>query len=179
MSTAPSDRAATVARLTLVLIAAVAVQAIVSSRLTVLGVTPDLFIVLVVLIGLDRGSLTGAVFGFAAGLVADLVFLDPIGWRAFVYLIGGYAVGRYAEEIGVVNAWVIIVAAFGVSLASQAAYGIFQFLTAEEAGLLTMLRVQVLPAAILDGLVAVPVSMVLSRVGAIKRHAQATGPSFR
>lgn len=175
----PPDRLATVARLTLVLLAAVAVQAIVSARVTVLGVTPDLFIILVVLVGLDRGSLTGAVFGFAAGLVADLVFLDPIGWRAFVYLLGGYSVGRYSEEIGVLNAWLVILATFAVSLVSQALYGVFQFLTVEEAGLLTMLRIQALPAAILDGLLAAPVSIILTRLSVLRRQPQPTGPSFR
>lgn len=173
------DHLATVSRLTLVLLATVALQTVLSARLTVLGVTPDLFIVLAVLVGLDRGSLIGAVFGFAAGLVADLVFLDPVGWRAFVYLLGGYAVGRYSEEIGVVNAWTIVLGTAVVSFASQGLYGLFQFLIGEGLGFFTMVRIQMLPAAALDGLVAAPLSMVLGRLRVIRRAGQATGPSFR
>jgi rod shape-determining protein MreD len=175
----PPERLLLAGRLALVLLAAVALQTVLSARLTVLGVTPDFFVILVVLVALDRGSLTGAVFGFAAGLVADIVFLDPLGWRAFIFLLAGYAVGRYSEEIGVVNAWLIIVGTAGVSLASQALYGLFQFLMGPSPDFLTMVRVQMIPAALLDGLVAAPLAMALTRLHVLRRQPGTQGPTFR
>lgn len=157
------------ARLLALLVLAVALQAILTSRFTLLGVTADLFVMLTVLVGLTRGSLVGAVFGFFAGLLADVVFLDPIGLHAFIYLVTGYAAGRYAEWLPPISAWAVVLATAAATLGSQFAYALFQLLTGGGASFFGMLWVQVLPSALVNGLVAAPLYLGLVRVRLIQR----------
>jgi rod shape-determining protein MreD len=171
-------RWSTVARLALALVLALALQTVIASRLPVLGVTADVFLILVVLVGVVRGSMTGAVFGFCAGLVADILFLEPIGLRTVIYLVAGYLAGRYPEAAGAPGAWVVMLLTALVSLLSQTVYGIFQFVTGPQAAFFTMLRVQILPAALLDGLLAVPVYLGFTRLRLLPRP-EASDPSFR
>lgn len=153
-----------VARLLGLLVLAVALQAILTSRFTLLGVTADLFVIVTVLVGLTRGSLAGAVFGFVAGLLADMVFLDPIGLHAFIYFLTGYGIGRYAEWLPPISAWAVVAAAAAATLGSQFGYAVFQLLTGGGASFFGMLWVQVLPSALVNGLVAAPLYLGLVRV---------------
>ena len=172
------DRWVLVAKLALVLVLVVALQTVVASRVSILGVTADLFLILVVLVGMMRGSVAGALFGFCAGLVADIVFLEPIGLRAVIYLVAGYMAGRYLEAAGPPGAWAVMLLTALVSLLSQTAYGIFQFVVGPQAAFFTMLRVQILPAALLDGLLSVPVYLAVTRLRLL-RSREASDVSFR
>lgn len=172
------DRWILVAKLAVVLVVVVALQTVVASRVSILGVTADLFLILVVLVGMMRGSVAGVLFGFCAGLVADVVFLEPIGLRAVIYLVAGYMAGRYLEAAGPPGAWAVLLLTALVSLLSQTAYGIFQFVVGPQAAFFTMFRVQILPAALLDGLLSVPVFLAVTRLRLL-RVREAPDPSFR
>lgn len=176
--TALAPRLLSIFKLGLIIVAAVAIQAALISRLRILGVTADVFLILVVLVGVSRGAVTGMVFGFVAGLTADIVFLDPIGLRTLVYLAAGFAVGRYVEEFGLASAWVIVLVTAVVSLGSQVIYGLFQFATGPEGELFAMMRSQMLPAAVLDGLLAAPLYLSLVRLRVLPAPG-ASEPSFR
>jgi rod shape-determining protein MreD len=165
-------------RLGSLLLVGIALQTIVSARLAIFGVSPDLFLLLVVAVAIARGSLTGAVFGFAAGLVADIIFLDPVGLRAFVSLVAGYALGRYSEEVGLRSAWVLILVAGVVALVSQSVYGLLQFVLGYPGSFWSMLGAQVLPASLLDALLAPPVYLSLVRLGVLP-PLEGANPSFR
>jgi rod shape-determining protein MreD len=165
-------------RLVLALVLAVVLQTIVTSQLPILGVTADLFLLLTVLVAIARGAGVGLVFGFAAGLTADIVFLEPVGLRTFIYLLVGYGVGWYAEEFGLQSAWMVVILAGTASLLSQAVYGLFQFITGSAGGLLAMTRLQILPAALVDGLLAAPLYLGLVRLRLLPRP-DAGDPSFR
>lgn len=156
-------------RLGLILVIAVVLQTVVGSQVSFLGVAPDVFVILVVLVAVGSGSMTGLVYGFLVGLTADMVFLDPIGMRAFVYLLIGYGVGRYVEEFGLASAWVVVILAGTMSLASQMVYGIFQVATGVEGSFFTMLRTQILPAALFDGLLSAPLYLGLQRIRLLDR----------
>lgn len=164
------------ARLAGLLVLAVALQAVLVSRFTLLGVTVDLFVILTVLVGLTRGSLMGAVFGFLVGLVADVVFFDPIGLHALIYLGAGYAVGRYAEWLPPFSAWVVVVATAAAALGAQFIYAVFQLLIGGGSAFFGMLWVQVLPSALVNGLVAAPLYLGLVRMRLIHRLDVATRP---
>jgi rod shape-determining protein MreD len=165
-------------RLAGLLVAGVALQTVVSSRLEVFGVIPDLFLILVICVAVGRGAYTGALFGFAAGLVADVVFLDPVGLRTFVSLVAGYAIGRYSEELGLTSAWTLVILVGGVALVTQAMYGMLQFMLGHPGSVLGMFWEQVLPAAILDALLAPPVYLGLARLGIVPAL-EGSSPSFR
>lgn len=167
-----------IVKLALMVLVAVAVQAALISRLTILGVTADLFLILVVLVGVSRGAVTGMVFGFLVGLTADVVFLDPVGLRTLVYLAAGFAVGRYVEELGLASAWVVVLVTAVVSLVSQMAYGLFELATGPEGALFVMMRTQMVPAAVLDGLLAAPLYLGLVRLRLLPAPGSSE-PSFR
>jgi rod shape-determining protein MreD len=85
-------------RLVIVFVAAV-LQVVVVNRLPLPGGHPDLLVLIVVGIGLASGSERGAMFGFFAGFVADV--LPPAGHiagrLAFAYTIVGYLAGLVGD----------------------------------------------------------------------------------
>lgn len=150
-------------RLAALLMLAVVLQTVAASQLSFVGVTADIFLIVVVLAAIGSGSTTGLVFGFVAGLTADVVFLDPIGMRTIMYLIVGYWVGRYVEEFGLSSAWVVVLLVAAVSLAAQTVYGVLQIITGNEGSFLNMIVFQILPAALFDGLLSAPLYLGLTR----------------
>lgn len=66
----------------------------------VLGATPDLLLVVVILIAWSRGSLAGSASGFVGGLLVDVTTLDHLGISALVLTLAGYWAGRYGETTG-------------------------------------------------------------------------------
>lgn len=164
-------------RLGVLLAAAVVLQTVVGSQLSFLGTAADVFVILVVLVAVGSGSTTGLAYGFVVGVTADMVFLDPIGMRAFMYLLIGYGVGRYVEEFGLASAWVVVILAGTMSLASQTLYGILQVATGVEGSFFTMVTSQILPAALFDGLLSAPLYLGLQRARLLTQP-RAGGPIF-
>jgi rod shape-determining protein MreD len=56
--------------------------------------------------GLTAGPQRGAVFGFATGLVYDLVLQTPFGLSALVYACAAYAVGFVQVQVSRAGWWV-------------------------------------------------------------------------
>jgi rod shape-determining protein MreD len=148
-------------------VVAIVLQTMLVSHISVLGVTADLFLIFTVVIGISRGSLDGAIFGFVAGLVADLAFMQPLGIRALTYVLVGYFVGMVVVRFGTVGPWAVFLIALGASFSAQVLYGLLQFVMGPRAGFFTILGVQILPEALLDALVAIPVYVLLIRLRVI------------
>lgn len=165
----PRHLALEVVKLAGLLVLAVAVQAVLTSHFVLLGVTADLFLILTVLVGITRGSLSGAVFGFAAGILADVIFMDPIGVHGLIFLTTGYLTGRYSEWIPPYSAWAVVAAVACAALGAQFVYGVFQLLTGTGASFLGMVWAQMLPSALVSGLLAAPLYLGLVRIRLIRR----------
>ncbi len=86
--------------LTAVTVVLLLLETSVLGRLRLAGVRPDLLVLAVVAVAMSWGSASGALFGFWAGLVADLLLNTPAGVSAFVYTTIGFSVG-------VVRTWVV------------------------------------------------------------------------
>ncbi len=170
-------RLAEPARLGVLLLLVVALQAVVTSRFSVLGVTADLFVISVVLVSLSYGGFTGVVFGFVAGLLADVVYMDVIGLRALLFLLAGLAVGRFTEYYGSATGWMVVLVVAVTSLLCETAYGVFQFVLGTKVSFFAMLRIQILPAALINGLLSAPLYAGLARIRILPRPE--TNPSFR
>jgi rod shape-determining protein MreD len=153
-----------VGKVVLLLAIAVALQTLLISRVSILGVTADLFLVFTVVVALCRGSMHGAVFGFVAGVVADVAFIQPLGVRALAYVLAGYFVGMLVSRFDSVNPWGVFLVAGGASLFAQLLFGLFQFMMGPRAGFLTMFLTQILPEAVLDALVTVPIYVLVVRL---------------
>lgn len=80
-------------RVPLLVATALVVQLAVLARLHVLGVTPDLMLLLAVTGGIVGGPVRGAILGFAAGIAIDVFLRTPLGQSALVFSIVGYSVG--------------------------------------------------------------------------------------
>ncbi len=92
--------AASKIRLVVVLLVAVIVQTTLASDVRVLGVAPDLLLLVAICGGLVAGSEVGCIFGFLAGLSAD-VFLTatPFGLSALTYCLVGFGVGVLRNNV--------------------------------------------------------------------------------
>jgi rod shape-determining protein MreD len=79
-------------------VVAVALQSTVLARLTLLGVIPQLVLVVVVCLGYTDGERVGLVTGFFGGLLQDLLMPQSVvGLTALVYTLIGYSVGVFRQ----------------------------------------------------------------------------------
>lgn len=80
--------------------AAAIVQVSVVAQIGLVGGTPDVLLVTLVGVALLRGSITGAVGGFFAGLLLDTARLGTLGLSSLLLTVAGYWIGRYGETTG-------------------------------------------------------------------------------
>ena len=138
---------ARVAALGVVLFTALLLQAVVAPALDIAGWPPGIVLLTVVALALSDGHATGARYGFAAGLSADLLSggSQLVGLSALVFLLVGDGIGRlrpYLSGTGRVGE-----AALG-ALAGAVAFGLF-------GGLSLLLDMGTFtPLLLLEGLVA-------------------------
>ena len=83
-------------RLTFLVVLFAIVQVTVFTHLRILGVVPDLGLVLAVAIAYRSGPEAGALTGFAAGLCYDIFLETPLGLSALSYALTAYAIGLLA-----------------------------------------------------------------------------------
>jgi rod shape-determining protein MreD len=164
-------------RVALLILIAVALQTLVFSHVTILGMTVDLFLIFTVLVAVSWGSLGGAVFGFAAGIAADVAYLEPLGMRAFACVLVGYVVGAVARRLRGATLWTVFIYVLASSFVAKLILGGFAFTMGPREGFFTMLGLQIIPGAVLDALVAVPILLLLLRlkVVALPRPEPTTG----
>lgn len=62
------------------------------------GVTPDLIVILVIVVSLQRGRTWGVVAGFAAGLLYDMFGTGFVGASSFANSISAYVAGFFGGE---------------------------------------------------------------------------------
>ncbi len=120
----------TVLRLGLVAFVAVIVQSTLFAELRIEGVAPELPFLLAVLAGFTAGPDRGAMFGFAIGLLYDVLLPSPLGVAALAAAVVAYLVGAFQQSLMQSSWWLPYV---GSGLMSAAALGLFA-LTAEVFG---------------------------------------------
>lgn len=157
-----------VGKVALLIVIAVILQTLVVSRISILGVTADLFLVLTVLVGLGAGALQGALLGFFAGVIHDMIFFQPLGAHALIFVLTGYFAGMFLARFGTVNLWAIFILTGAISFASQLAFGVLQFAMGPKSAFLTMIGTQMVPEAVFDALIAVPIYILLLRTRVLR-----------
>jgi rod shape-determining protein MreD len=136
-------------------------QIVIVSAFLVAGGAPDVLLVVVVALGLLRGATAGAVLGFFGGLVVDVVTLGTLGISSLVLTLAGFWSGRYAETTG-----------RGRSLAPLAAVGVIaglfgfvlHYMLGEDVDARHSLLTALVPALVLNLLLALPVHRVLRAI---------------
>ena len=85
-------------RMLLIGILGVLLQLSFFSQVAVFHTSPDVLPALVVCLGLLGGSMTGAVSGFAVGILLDCLLIEPLGGGSLVLLGVGYLAGLFRER---------------------------------------------------------------------------------
>jgi rod shape-determining protein MreD len=153
-----------IGKVVLLLVFAVILQTVLISHVSILGVTADLFLILTIMVAVSRGSLEAAVFGFFVGLVADIVYFQPLGVWSFILVLTGYFAGIFVVRFGTVSPWSVALLAGVSSFLAQFLFGLFQYIMGPRGGFFTMIGTQMLPEAVLDGLITAPLYVFLVRV---------------
>jgi rod shape-determining protein MreD len=153
-----------VGKVVLLLVIGAILQTVILSRFSVMGVTADLFLILTVIVAFSKGPIEGAVFGFVAGIVADMIYYGHLGMRALVYVLVGYCVGLLVMRFETINVWAVMVLTAVSSFCGQLIYGIFQYVMTPRSGFVTMVWRQMIPEAVFDALVAILVYVLLVRL---------------
>ena len=154
----------TALRVAALVFGAAMLQGAIVSTVGIAGGTADLRLVTVVAIGLVRGSVVGAVCGFAGGLVVDLLTLDTLGLTSLVLTLAGFWAGRYAETTSHGRRTAPLVAV-GVITPLAALFGlVIRYMLGEDVVAQYALVTTLVPALVLNLALALPVHGLVRRV---------------
>jgi rod shape-determining protein MreD len=149
-----------------VVFVAALVQVVIVASILIDGGAPDLLLVVVVCLGLLRGSIPGAVLGFTGGVIVDVVTLGTLGVTSLVLTLAGFWAGRYGETTGRGRRFAPVIAVGAITLLAGAFGYVLQYLLDEEVVAQHALVTALAPAFVLNLILALPVhSLVRSIVG--------------
>jgi rod shape-determining protein MreD len=151
-------------RLTGLAIALVVVQLAAVSQLALLGATADLSPLLIMAVGLLAGSVAGAAMGFGVGLFIDAALLQTLGVTSLVFVLIGYASGRYRELSDPSNALVPVGVGALATAGATFGFSIIQFLLGVDAPVSLLLLREMLATILINATIALPVYLLVRRV---------------
>jgi rod shape-determining protein MreD len=114
------------ARLAAIALLGVLLQVSFFSRVTVLGVSPDVLPALVVVLGLLGGAMTGAVAGFAIGLLLDGSLVESLGGSSLVLLGVGYLAGMLRERFELRGALIAALTSLVLTIVAELGFALVQ-----------------------------------------------------
>ena len=86
-------------KLALLILVAVVLQTTLLTHFDLFDAMPGLCMLCVLAVAFEDGPESGALFGFAMGLVLDLFLITPLGLSALSFALTGYAVGAFQSSI--------------------------------------------------------------------------------
>jgi rod shape-determining protein MreD len=149
-----------VIKLVVTLLAAVLLQTTIAPNIRILGANPDFALIIVVCVALLRGAEVGAVFGFLTGSLVAVVLMEPLGLGAFIFVLVGYLVGRYAETADLSAGFAPLVSAFGATLIASVLYALAQSLLDRQVPFGFFAVHVLVPSLVLNTLLAGPIYLV-------------------
>jgi len=151
-------------RATLVVFVAAMLQVVIVSSLVIGGGAPDVLLIVVVALGLARGAVPGAVFGFTGGLIVDLVTLDTMGITSLVLTLAGFWAGRYGETTGRDRRFAPMIAVGTITLLAGFFGYVLHYLLGEEVVARHALVTALMPAFVLNLALALPLHALVRGV---------------
>ena len=139
-------------------------QVVIVSSMVIAGGAPDLLLVVVVALGLLRGSIPGAVLGFVGGLIVDLATLGTLGVTSLVLTLAGFWAGRYAETTGSGRRFAPIIAVGTITLLAGVFGYLLHYLLDEDVVAQNALLTALAPAFVLNLILALPVYRLVRAV---------------
>ncbi|HVX20687.1 MAG TPA: rod shape-determining protein MreD [Acidimicrobiales bacterium] len=113
-----------VLKVCLVVFVVLLVQSTLGVDISILGVHPDLMLLLPIAAGIAGNAEEGAVMGFVAGFAADLLLPTPFGLSALVYCLVGFVVGYFTGSIVREVWWFTPVVALAASAVAVMLYAV-------------------------------------------------------
>jgi rod shape-determining protein MreD len=154
----------TAIRAGLVLFVAALFQAAIFSSFEIKGGAPDVLLVVVVSLGLLRGSIAGAVLGFLGGLVVDLLTLETLGLTSLVLTLAGFWAGRYAETTARGRRLPVLFAVGVVTVLAGLFGFVLHYLLGDDVVARHALVTALVPTVVLNLLIALPVHALVRAV---------------
>ncbi len=149
------------------------VQSSVVPALSVAGVTPDVPLILTVLLALRRGSETGCLVGFVAGMLQDVAGGGLIGVQALTKALAGFGMGMLVGRLWVSNPLVQVPGLVLLTLAE----GLLRFLLLQifhyPASLGGLMLHVVIPQALYNGVVGALCVLAVALAETVKRRSWA------
>ena len=158
----PSPRL--VLRLVLLALGTVVIQEAAISQVSIFGISADLTPLMVMSVGLLAGSLTGAVMGFATGLLVDTVLVQTLGITSLLYIAIGYWAGRLRELRDPAHGLVPLAAGAAATAVSGIGMTLIQFLLGVDAPVSLLLLQQLLVTILVNTLISLPVYAAVRRI---------------
>jgi rod shape-determining protein MreD len=148
----------------LVFVGGIVQVSVVAPFATVFGGTADVLLVTLVCVALLRGSITGAVAGFAGGLLVDIASLDTLGVTALLLTVAGYWAGRYGETTGRGRMHAVPLAVAVITVVTAFAGLGLHYMLGDQISTHQALVTTLLPAIPLNVVIAWPVSRLCRRL---------------
>ncbi len=125
------------------------------------SVLPNTSIVLVVCYSYLRSDVEGATYGFFVGLLQDMIFSSYLGYFAAIYLFIGYVSNHILKHVLNLN----VIPVFFITIISTFLYNIqiyfISYFFRGNFSLLTYLYKIVLPEAIMNAILTIPIFYML------------------
>lgn len=151
-------------RLAAAALVGVVLQVAALSQIQVFGVPPDITPLMVAAVGLLCGSVLGAGFGFAVGLLLDLALLQTLGLSSLLLVTVGYGAGRLRELRDPAHGLVPMGVGAAAAAAATFGYAVLQFLLGVDVPMSLLLLRDILLGIVLGTLLAIPVHAVVRRL---------------
>ena len=148
-------------RLTLVLFVALTLHLSLFAGIHIGDAHPQVMLLVAVAGGLLAGSERGALLGFVAGLLADLFVQTPLGLSALTYALVGFSVGTVQSAMIRSSWWIAPFTALVASFAGVLLYGLLGAIIGQAHFVSPRLLIVAGWVAIMNSLLAVPVTRVL------------------
>ncbi len=140
---------------------AVLVQAVMVPPYLFSGGAPDVLLLVIVSLGLLRGSVAGAGYGFAGGLLFDMLTLQTLGVTSLVLTLAGFWAGRYAETTGRGKRLAPLLAAAVITLLAAVFAFLLHYLLGEDVVARHVLVSVLLPTFVANLVLAYPVYLLV------------------
>lgn len=148
----------------LTLIAGFLLQVGVAPYITIGGVAPNFFLIIVTVVALVNGSDEGVVVGFIAGIILDLLGTGPVGPWAMVLALTGYVTGLIDRHL-FAEGWLLPVSVLSIaSLFSELLYMVVLTIMGSTGAFWSALLTKVLPTTVYTIVIAILAFPLLSKL---------------
>ncbi len=145
------------ARLVALVLVTALVQVTFFSQIELFGASPDGAVLVAMSLGLLGGSVSGALGGFAIGLLVDCMLMATLGAFAATLGIVGYVAGRYRESVGVPARGAVPLLGAALTLLGAVAFAAIQIGTGVDADVSTRVLGDAVLKTLLGAALALPV----------------------